>query len=186
MAQVIQANLKDNLGIDATPAPITEKYFREVAKPGACVICRSGWYADYPTYGNFMVDLFSKASIDGNNLGRFNDPQFEALIKARPRPRPTTTKRGQLYNAGRGLPAQHQQTATIPLNWYTGDQVYRDSVVNYDQPPLGHDPVAARRPQEVPASSVTDGAGWGGFGHPTAFVVSPIPSRESGRPQRVA
>ncbi|MGB2756874.1 MAG: ABC transporter substrate-binding protein, partial [Acidimicrobiia bacterium] len=67
VVQVIISNLKKNLGIDAVAAPVAENYFRDVAKEGGCHFCRSGWYADYPTYGNFMVDLFSKASIDGNN-----------------------------------------------------------------------------------------------------------------------
>ena len=50
-----------------------ETYFRTLAD-GACHFCRAGWYADYPTYDNFMYDLFRSASIGGNNLGSFNDP----------------------------------------------------------------------------------------------------------------
>jgi ABC-type oligopeptide transport system substrate-binding subunit len=135
VAQIIQADLKQNLGIDATPAPISEKYFSEVAKPGACVICRSGWYADYPTYGNFMVDLFSKASIDGNNLGRFDDPQFESMIKAA-QAETDSVKRGELYNQAEQY-LLNTVTASIPINWYTGDQVFSKELVNFDQPPLG-------------------------------------------------
>jgi oligopeptide transport system substrate-binding protein len=29
------------------------------------------------------------------------------------------------------------QTAIIPVNWYTGDQVYSEGVTGYGQPPLG-------------------------------------------------
>ena len=51
----------DNLaaiGIEAEADPrITETYFTEIAD-GACVICRTGWFADYPTYDNFMYDLY--------------------------------------------------------------------------------------------------------------------------------
>ncbi len=57
----VAAIIVDNLaaiGIDsvATPMP-TEDYFSQLAE-GACVICRAGWFADYPTYDNFMYDLF--------------------------------------------------------------------------------------------------------------------------------
>jgi len=135
VAQVVQANLKDNLGITAKLDPGTEDYFREIAKPGACVICRSGWYADYPTYGNFMVDLFSKASIGGNNFARFNNPDFEAKIKAA-QAETDETKRGELYNQAEDI-LLNQQTATIPIVFYTGNNVFRDNVVNSDQPPLG-------------------------------------------------
>ena len=135
VATIIQANLKDNLGIDATLAGVAEDYFKVVAQPGGCNICRSGWYADYPTYGNFMVDLFSKASIGGNNFGRFSNAKFEAAIKAA-QAETNDTKRGELYNQAEDI-LLNQDTATIPLVFYTGGQVFRDSVDNYDQPPLG-------------------------------------------------
>jgi len=135
VVQVMGANLKTNLGIDIQPSEITEKYFREVAKEGACNICRSGWYADYPTYGNFMVDLFGKVSIDGNNLGRFDNPEFEAAI-AKAQAETDDVKRGELYNEAEDI-LLNKAVNAIPLNWYVGDQVYAKGTVNYDQPPLG-------------------------------------------------
>jgi ABC-type oligopeptide transport system substrate-binding subunit len=132
---IMQANLKDVLGIDAQLNPIDEDYFKVVAEEGACQICRSGWYADYPTYGNFMVDLFGKVSIGGNNLGRYDDPKFETLI-ADAQKETDDTKRGDLYSQAEER-LLNETTHAIPLNWYTGDQVYRDNVVNYVLPPLG-------------------------------------------------
>jgi ABC-type oligopeptide transport system substrate-binding subunit len=135
VATIVQANLKDNLGIDAELASVAEDYFVVVAEPGGCQICRSGWYADYPTYGNFMVDLFSKASIGGNNFGRFDNADFEDLI-AQAQSETDDTKRGELYNQAEDL-LLNQETAAIPLVFYTGSQVFRDSVKNYDSTPLG-------------------------------------------------
>ncbi|MFN8018466.1 MAG: peptide ABC transporter substrate-binding protein [Acidimicrobiales bacterium] len=135
VAAIIQANLKDNLGIDTELAGVAEDYFKVVAEPGGCQLCRSGWYADYPTYGNFMVDLFSKASIGGNNFGRFDNAEFEKLIK-QAQAETDDTKRGELYNQAESL-MLNDQTAAVPLVWYTGGQVFRDRVLNYDQPPLG-------------------------------------------------
>jgi ABC-type oligopeptide transport system substrate-binding subunit len=135
VAAIIQSNLKDNLGIDAELAGVAEDYFKVVAEPGGCNFCRSGWYADYPTYGNFMVDLFGAASIGGNNFGRFDDPKFEKLI-AEAQAEPDDAKRGELYNQAESY-MLNEQTAAVPLVWYTGSQVFRDNVQNYDQPPLG-------------------------------------------------
>lgn len=135
VAQIIQENLNQNLDIETELAGVAEDYFKVVAEPGGCQLCRAGWYADYPTYGNFMVDLFSEASIGGNNFGRFSNEEFEGLIEdAQAEPDPA--KRGELYNQAEEI-LLNEEMATIPLNWYTGAQVYRETALNVDQPPLG-------------------------------------------------
>ncbi|MFN8051822.1 MAG: peptide ABC transporter substrate-binding protein [Acidimicrobiales bacterium] len=136
VVQIMQANLKDVLGIDVELNGIDEDYFKVVAKAGACQICRSGWYADYPTYGNFMVDLFGKVSIGGNNLGGYNDAKFETDI-ANALKETDPTKRGEFYQAAEER-LLNETTNAIPLNWYTGDQVAKDTVVNVGQQPLGN------------------------------------------------
>lgn len=133
--QIIQANLKSVLGVESELNPIQDDYFKVVAEKGACQICRSGWFADYPTYGNFMVDLFGAVSIDGNNLGRYDDAKFEELIAAAQK-ETDDTKRGDLYRQAESR-LLNETTGAIPLNWYTGDHVYREGVKNYIQPPLG-------------------------------------------------
>ena len=135
VVELIQAQVKETLGVELELNPIEEDYFRVIAEKGACEICRSGWYADYPTYGNFMVDLFGAVSIDGNNLGRYNDPEFESLI-ADAQKETDDAKRGELYQAAESR-LLNDTTSAIPLNWYTGDHAFRDGVVNYMQPPLG-------------------------------------------------
>lgn len=135
VVEVMQANLKDVLGIDIELNAIDEDYFKVIAEEGACQICRSGWYADYPTYGNFMIDLFGAVSIGGNNLGRYDDAEFEGFI-ADALKEVDPTKRGELYQQAEER-LLNGTTSAIPLNWYTGDHVYRDGVINYDQPPLG-------------------------------------------------
>jgi oligopeptide transport system substrate-binding protein len=135
VVQVIVSDLKKYLGVDAKLDPIAETYFRDIPKPGACHICRSGWYADYPTYGNFMVDLFSKGSIDGNNFGRYNNPDFEAAIK-KAQAETDPDQRGLDYQEAEEI-LLNTDVSAIPINWYTGATVFRDTVVNNDQPPLG-------------------------------------------------
>ena len=135
VAAIIQANLKDNLGIETELAGVAEDYFKVVAEPGGCQLCRAGWYADYPTYGNFMVDLFSAASIGGNNFGRFDNPEFEELI-AKAQAETDDAERADLYNQAEAL-LLNEQTHAVALNFYAGNQVFRDRVHNYDYGPLG-------------------------------------------------
>ena len=130
---IVQENLKA-IGIETKTNPVAEKYFGTMAD-GGCHVCRAGWYADYPTYGNFMFDLYSTASVGGNNNGSFSDPKFDALV-AQAQAEPDDTKRAELYQQSEDY-LLNTAIATIPINWYTGDQVYSDKVVNYDQPPLG-------------------------------------------------
>ena len=67
-------------GIEAVAEPMdAETYFSDLAD-GACkAICRAGWFADYPTYDNFMYDLFHTDSLGGNNYG-YSNPKFDQLV----------------------------------------------------------------------------------------------------------
>ncbi len=132
MVSIIQENLKA-IGIETTTDPISSKYFKTMAN-GGCHFCRSGWYADYPTYGNFSYDLFSTDSVGGNNEGSFSDPQFDAIL-AQAQAEVDDTKRAELYQQAEDY-LLNTVIATVPINWYTGDQVYADKVLGYDQPPL--------------------------------------------------
>lgn len=130
---IVQENLKA-VGIASKTNPISEKYFGTMAK-GGCHFCRSGWYADYPTYGNFTFDLFSTASLGGNNEESFSDPVFDKML-ADAQKETDDVKRGELFNKAEDY-LLNTVTIATPFNWYTGDQVYSDKVVGYDQPPLG-------------------------------------------------
>ena len=78
VVQIIIDNLA-TIGIQAEAEPFpTETYFTELAD-GACQICRAGWYADYPTYDNFLYDLFHSDAIGGNNHGVVLEPRVRRL-----------------------------------------------------------------------------------------------------------
>ena len=84
VATIIVGNLKD-AGIDAKldPFPADGTYFSKMRKGGGQII-RAGWFADYVLYDNFMFPLLHKASIDGDNLERYNSDAFSGLVdKAR-------------------------------------------------------------------------------------------------------
>jgi len=129
----------DNLsaiGIQAEAQPFpTETYFSSLSD-GACQICRSGWYADYPTYDNFMYDLFSTDSIGGNNHGFYSNPDFDALV-AKAKQETDADQQGEDFRSAEKI-LLNDDIGVIPINWYRGDYVYNpDTVSNFPQTNLG-------------------------------------------------
>jgi ABC-type oligopeptide transport system substrate-binding subunit len=125
----------DNLaaiGIDAEAEPFpTETYFTSLAD-GACQICRSGWYADYPAYDNFLYDLFHSDAIGGNNHGEYSNPDYDALVDEA---KATVDKAEQaaLFNQAEEI-LLNDDVAVIPVNWYVGDYVYNpEKIANFPQ-----------------------------------------------------
>lgn len=135
VVQIIIDNL-DAIGIPAEAEPFdSETYFGQLAE-GACVICRSGWLADYPTYDNFMYDLFSTDSLDGNNYGYSNE-EFDDLI-AEAKAETDEDARGELYRQAEQI-LLNDDIGTIPINWYNGTLVYNgDKIANLVEDPTGH------------------------------------------------
>ncbi len=130
----VVAIMVDNLkaiGIEAVATPLpAETYFSGLAE-GACVICRAGWFADYPTYDNFMFDLYHSSSLGGNNHGNQNE-EFDALVDEA---KQTTDadKQGELFrDAERVL--LNEDTMAIPINRYKGTYVFNaDKWENFAQ-----------------------------------------------------
>jgi len=128
----------DNLsavGIQAVAEPFpSETYFSQLAE-GACQICRAGWFADYPTYDNFMYDLFHTDSLNGNNYG-FSNPEFDQLVD-QAKSETDNEKAAELYNQAEQI-LLNEEVGVIPINWYRGDYVYNpDKVTNFPQSPVG-------------------------------------------------
>ncbi|MDQ3176969.1 MAG: ABC transporter substrate-binding protein [Actinomycetota bacterium] len=120
VVQIIIDNLAA-IGIEAEADPRdSETYFTELAE-GACVMCRAGWYADYPTYDNFMYDLFHSETLDGNNYG-FQNEEFDSLVDEA---KETTdlAAAGELYNQAEEV-LLNEQIMAVPINWYLGDYAY--------------------------------------------------------------
>jgi oligopeptide transport system substrate-binding protein len=115
----------DNLaeiGIEAVEEGIdTETYFTQIAE-GACQICRTGWFADYPTYDNFMYDLFHTDSLGGNNHG-YSNPEFDELVdEAKQTVDPD--EQADLFQQAETILLD--DVGVIPLNWYRGDYVFNE------------------------------------------------------------
>lgn len=131
---IIVQNLAD-IGIEAEAEPLpSEDYFSQMAE-GACSFCRSGWYADYPTYDNFMYDLFHSDALGGNNYGFVNE-EFDALVDEAKATVDETTAADLYHQAERIL--LNEEIGTVPINFYRGDYVYDDELLSsFPQSALG-------------------------------------------------
>jgi oligopeptide transport system substrate-binding protein len=135
VVQVIVSNL-EAIGIQAEQVPIPSDNYFDQLRDGACQFCRAGWYADYPTYDNFMYDLFSKESIGGNNLGPYDNPEFDQLV-SRAKAETDKDAAAKLYNQAEEL-LVNTDIGVVPLLWYVGDYVYNpEKVTNFPQTGLG-------------------------------------------------
>ena len=143
----------DNLaaiGIEAEADPrITETYFSELAD-GACVICRAGWFADYPTYDNFMYDLFHTESLGCNNYG-FSNPEFDALV-AEAKQTTDPDAAGRSCSSKRSRSCSTSEVGVIPINWYLGDYAFDPDVLAGLHADAGRaDPLGADHRHQVTA-----------------------------------
>lgn len=78
IAEFIQQQWKTNLGIDIELENLEWKTFIDKRQANDFEIGRAGWSGDYQDPSNFL-ELF--LSTGGNNDGRYNDPEYDALIQ---------------------------------------------------------------------------------------------------------
>ena len=135
VAQIVVDNLKA-VGIDAVAEPESgETYFSDLAAGGCKAMCRAGWFADYPTYDNFMYDLFHTESIGGNNLGGYDNEEFDSLIDEAKQETDADTQAQLFQDAEKIL--LNEDTGVVPMNWYKGDYVYSDEISSFPQTNFG-------------------------------------------------
>lgn len=79
IAQFLQGQLKDNLGINLTLEPMESKAFTQLVNQEKHTWAWFGWGADYPDPDNWMPELFGTDA--GNNHTAYSNPQFDALAK---------------------------------------------------------------------------------------------------------
>jgi ABC-type oligopeptide transport system substrate-binding subunit len=135
VVQIIIDNLAD-IGIEAVAESIpSDDYFGQLAE-GACVFCRVGWLADYPTYDNFTFDIFGSEALDGNNYGYISDEFDELIAEAKANTDPDEA--GELFRQAEQV-LLNDDTGVVPINWYRGQNVYNgDKIANFFEEPTGH------------------------------------------------
>ncbi|MBN2622489.1 MAG: ABC transporter substrate-binding protein [Acidimicrobiales bacterium] len=135
VVQIIIDNLAA-IGIEAESVSIpSEDYFGQLAE-GACVFCRVGWLADYPTYDNFTFDIFGTEALDGNNYG-YSNPEFDELV-AEAKATTDIDEASELFRQAEQV-LLNDDIGVVPINWYNGQQVYNgDKVAHLFEEPTGH------------------------------------------------
>ena len=114
------------IGIPAERQGIdTETYFTQLSD-GACTVCRAGWFADYPTYDNFMFDLWGSES--SNNYSYMADKKFDGLVADAKKTVDKDDQAKLFQDAEQVL--LNDDVAVIPLVWYRGDYVYDPETVD--------------------------------------------------------
>ncbi len=99
------------------------------------MICRTGWFADYPTYDNFMYDLYHGESLGGNNHG-FISEEFDAIVdEAKQTTDPDA--QAELFQQAEQI-LLNEEVGVIPINWYLGDYAYNpEALGDFHQTPFG-------------------------------------------------
>jgi peptide/nickel transport system substrate-binding protein/oligopeptide transport system substrate-binding protein len=81
-----------------------------------------------------MYPLFHTATIGGDNLTLHSDPEFDKLIDEA-RTETDDAERNSKYNEAEKRILDN--VVIIPLNWYRGTIVWKPSVKNVQETPLG-------------------------------------------------
>ncbi len=79
IAQWLQGQLKDNLGINLTLEPMETKAFQQLVNSENFNWAWFGWGADYPDPDNWLPELFGTGA--GNNHTGYSNPAFDDLVK---------------------------------------------------------------------------------------------------------
>jgi oligopeptide transport system substrate-binding protein len=79
IAEFLQAQMKDNLGISLTLEPMEPKSFTQLVEQGEHTWYLGWWFTDYPDPDDWLPELFG-TDASQNNTG-YSNPEFDALAK---------------------------------------------------------------------------------------------------------
>ncbi len=124
----------DAVGIEAEAEPLDSETYNDQLADGACQFCLSGWISDYPTYDNFLNDLFYTGS--GNNHGQYSNAEFDRLVDEAKTKTDADEANTLFQEAERVL--LNDDVGVVPLNYQNGDYVFNpDRVPDFTQRPDG-------------------------------------------------
>lgn len=78
VGEFVQAQLKENLGLDIGLEAMERQAFQERVMAGQFQVSLLGWRADYPDPENWLPDVFGTEG--GANLSGYSDPEFDASL----------------------------------------------------------------------------------------------------------
>jgi oligopeptide transport system substrate-binding protein len=114
IAEFVQQQWKENLGIDVELANMEWATFLDTRQSHNFQIGRAGWVGDYQDPSNFL-ELF--LSYGGNNDGAYNNPKYDELLQDASKMSDGDERNAKLIEAEDILCRQDQ--AIIPFYYYT-------------------------------------------------------------------
>jgi oligopeptide transport system substrate-binding protein len=115
IAQFVQAQWKEHLGVEVKLASQEWKVYLQTRQEDPPQVFRAGWGADYPDANNFLNEVMHSESP--NNDTRWKNEEFDQLVKdAAVETDPD--KRLEMYKRADQILCE-EDVAMIPLYWYT-------------------------------------------------------------------
>ncbi|MBA1243982.1 ABC transporter substrate-binding protein [Pseudomonas japonica] len=133
MAELLQQDWA-KVGIKAKIVSYEWGEYIKRAKNGETDAMLIGWSGDNGDPDNWLGTLFSCDAVNGNNFGKFCNPDYEKLIKAA-KATPDQSKRTELYKQAQQL--LKQQVPMTPIAHSTVYQPMRASVQDFKISPFG-------------------------------------------------
>jgi len=131
IAEAIQQMLKKNLNIDVEIQAQEWNVFQQSRKDGVFNMDRNGWIGDYMDASTFL-DMFT--STNGQNNSKYNNPAYDAAIKAA-RTETDVAKRMQIFHDAEKLLIDDM--GVVPIYFYTEPTEISKDLQNYVITPLG-------------------------------------------------
>ena len=123
-------SIKNHLGINCVAVPTVDfaTFNKKIKANEVKGLIRGAWQADYPSIENYMTPLYTKGAWPpGSNYGRYENPEFEALL-TKAAAAPTPDEGNTLYQQAEALLAEDFPSA--PLWYYLTTSAWSDRVTD--------------------------------------------------------
>jgi oligopeptide transport system substrate-binding protein len=132
IAEFIQSNWKEYLGIDVEIANQEWAVYLKTVYEDAPQVYRMGWCADYPDENNWVLEVFH--SVKSNNSIKWNNAEFDQLTEQAAFESDPAKRKELYYKAEKILCVD--EAAIIPIYYYTRVNLTK-SYVTRTYAPLG-------------------------------------------------
>ena len=129
-SEAVCNSIKNTLGIECVAVPTVDfaTFNKKIDANELKGIFRGAWQADYPSIENYMTPLYAKGAWPpGSNWGRYDNPEFDALL-AKAAAAPTTDEANTIYQQAEAMLAEDFPNA--PLWYYTTTSAWSDRVTD--------------------------------------------------------
>ncbi|HYI53793.1 MAG TPA: ABC transporter substrate-binding protein [Microlunatus sp.] len=129
-SEAVCNSIKNTLGIECVAVPTVDfaTFNKKIDANELKGIFRGAWQADYPSIENYMTPLYAKGAWPpGSNWGRYDNPEFDALL-AKAAAAPTTDEANTMYQQAEAMLAEDFPNA--PLWYYTTTSAWSDRVTD--------------------------------------------------------